>query len=88
MAATTILLDAATPAARPFPVPFIPRRRPRSLKARIKALDRIIQAEARVRAAIEAEAHAAIFGTPKELEKAKQAYERACIARAKAISAA
>ncbi|MDP9315567.1 MAG: hypothetical protein M3R24_32690 [Chloroflexota bacterium] len=86
--ATAILLDPATPAIRSFPVPFIPRRRPRTLKARIRALDRIISAEARVKAAIEAEAHAAIFGTAKDFEKAKKAYERACVARAKAISAA
>ncbi len=90
MAATAILLYAATPRIRPGR-PYhdlLPKRRARTLKGRLKAIDRIIKAEARVRAAIEAEAHAAIFGTPKELEKAKQAYERACIARAKAISAA
>ncbi len=90
MAAAAILLDAATPRIRPVRSyhDLLPKRRPRTLKGRLRALDRIIKAEARVRAAIEAEAHAAIFGTPKELEKAKKAYERACQARARAISAA
>ncbi len=87
---TNSISPVATPRIRPVRSyhDLLPKRRPRTLKGRLRALDRIIKADARVKAAIEAEAHAAIFGTAKELEKAKKAYERAARARAKAISAA